>query len=79
MINNLDRKIVESFDRIRKIYLLEKFENPSEDTEDILKNNVQNEDFLMNLKSTIELIIESGLETKIINFENLLDLKNLPF
>jgi len=77
MINNLDRKIVESFDRIRKIYLLEKFENPSEDTEDILKNNVQNEDFLMNLKSTIELIIESGLETKIINFENLLDLKNL--
>ncbi len=77
MITNLDPKIIDAFDRIRKVYLLEKFENLSEGTEDILKNNINNEDYLMNTKSTIELIIESRYENKISEFEDLFDLTDL--
>ena len=53
MIINLNPEIIEAFDKTRKVYLLEKFDNPSEGTEDILKNNLQNEDYLIDVKSTI--------------------------
>jgi hypothetical protein len=70
----LTPEITNAFDTIRKVYLLEKFENPSDGTEGILKNNLDNEDYLIDLKSTIELIIESGLEKKISEFEDLFNL-----
>ncbi|KON26974.1 hypothetical protein AC481_06070 [miscellaneous Crenarchaeota group archaeon SMTZ-80] len=76
MITNLNPEIIEAFDKIRKVYLLENFENLSEGTEDILKNNIHNEDYLLNIKSTIELIIESGYENKISEFEDLFDLRD---
>ena len=76
MITNLTLEITDAFEKIRKVYLLEKFENLSEGTEDILKNNLDNEDYLIELKSTIELIIESGLENKISEFENLFNLND---
>ena len=77
MIINLNPEIIEAFDRIRKVYLLEKFENLSEVTEDILKNNIKNEDYLIAIKSTIDLIIESGYENKITEFEDLFNLTDL--
>ncbi len=81
MITNLSPEIIDAFDRIRKVYLLEKFENISEGTEDILKkyfqNEDQNEDYLIQIKSTIELIIESKFENKIKEFEDLFDLQDL--
>ena len=77
MITNLNPETIDAFDKIRKVYLLEKFENLSEGTEDILKSNLQNEDYLMDIKSTIELIIESKFETKISEFEDLFDLPDL--
>ena len=77
MITNLNPETIDAFDKIRKVYLLEKFENLSEKTEDILKSNLQDEDFLMDIKSTIELIIESKFENKISEFEDLFDLPDL--
>lgn len=77
MIINLNPEIIEAFDKTRKVYLLEKFENLSEGTEDILKNNLQNEDYLMEIKSTIDLIIESGYENRITEFEDLFNLTDL--
>ncbi len=74
MINAITPGIVDAFDKLRKVYLLEKFENRSEGTEDILKSNLQNEDYLMDIKSTIELIIESNLEKKVSDFEDLFEL-----
>jgi hypothetical protein len=71
---SINPDIIGALDRVRKVYLLERFDNLSEKTEDILENNVQNEDFLIELKSTIELIIESKLEYKIKEFDELLDL-----
>lgn len=77
MINTINPEIIDAFDKLRKVYLLEKFENLSEGTEDILKNNLQNEEFLIDVKSTIELIIESKLEKNIREFEELFDLLDL--
>ena len=77
MITNLNPETIDAFDKIRKVYLLEKFENLSEKTEDILKSNLQDEDYLMDIKSTIELIIESKFENKISEFEDLFDLPDL--
>lgn len=77
MITNLNPETIDAFDKIRKVYLLEKFENLSEGTKDILKSNLQNEDYLMDIKSTIELIIESKFENKISEFEDLFDLPDL--
>ena len=77
MITNLNPETIDAFDRIRKVYLLEKFENLSEDTEDVLKSNMDNEDYLMEIKSTIELIIESKIENKISEFEELFVLPDL--
>jgi len=77
MITAITPEITNVFDRIRKVYLLEKFENLPESTEDILKNNFKNEDYLIDLKSTIELIIESKLENKIGEFEDLFELPDL--
>ncbi len=77
MIINLNPEIIEAFDKTRKVYLLEKFENLSEGTEDILKNNLQNEDYLIAIKSTIDLIIESGYEKTILEFEDLFNLTDL--
>ena len=77
MINNITSEITDAFDKVRKVYLLEKFENLSEGTEDILKSNLQNEEYLMDVKSTIELIIESKFEKKVSEFENLFDLPDL--
>jgi len=57
LIPNLNPEIINAFDKLRKVYLLEKFENSSEGTKDILKDNVQNEEYLIDVKSTIELII----------------------
>ncbi|MFX1256717.1 MAG: hypothetical protein ACFFAN_02575 [Promethearchaeota archaeon] len=74
MIPNLNPEIIDAFERIRKVYLLEKFENLSEGTEDILKSNLQNEDYLIDIKSTIELIMESQLENKVSEFEEIFDL-----
>ena len=74
MITNINPEIIDAFDKIRKVYLLEKFENLSESTEDILQNNLQNEEYLIEIKSTIELIIESKLEDKISDFEDLFNL-----
>ena len=74
MIPNLNPEIIDAFDKIRKVYILEKFENLSESTEDILQNNLQNEEYLIEIKSTIELIIESKLEDKISDFEDLFNL-----
>jgi len=36
LINNINPEIIDAFDKLRKVYLLEKFENLSEGTEDIL-------------------------------------------
>jgi len=47
MIISLNPEILDAFDKLRKVYLLEKFENLSEGTEDILKSNLQNEEYLM--------------------------------
>ena len=77
MIITINPEIIDAFDKLRKVYLLEKFENLSEGTEDILKSNLQNEEYLMDVKSTIELIIESKFETKISEFEELFDLQDL--
>ena len=77
MITNLNPEIIDAFDKIRKVYILEKFENLSESTEDILKNNLQNEEYLINIKSTIDLIIDSKFEDKISDFEDLFNLTNL--
>ena len=77
MITNLTPEIIDAFDKLRKVYLIEKFENGSEGTEEILKDNVQNEDYLIDVKSTIELIIESKLEEKVKEFEELFDLPAL--
>jgi len=77
LINNITSEIIDAFDKLRKVYLLEKFENLSEGTEDILKSNLQNEVYLMDIKSTIELIIESKFENKISEFEDLFDLPDL--
>ncbi|TFG24211.1 MAG: hypothetical protein EU529_04880 [Promethearchaeota archaeon] len=77
MITNLNPETIDAFDKIRKVYLLEKFENLSEETEDILKSNLENEEYLMDIKSTIELIIESKFENKISEFEELFDLPDL--
>ncbi len=78
MITNLSPEIIDAFDKIRKVYLLERFENLSEGTEDILKkNNFQDEDYLIEIKSTIELIIESKFENKIKEYEELFDLQDL--
>ena len=77
MINNLNPEIIDAFDKLRKVYLLEKFENLSEGTEDILKSNLQNEEYLMDIKSTIELIIESKFENQISEFEEIFDLPDL--
>ena len=77
MIANLTSEIIDAFNKLRKVYLLEKFENISEGTEDVLKNNLQNEDYLMDVKSTVEFIIESKLEEKVEEFEELFDLPAL--
>jgi len=77
LIITINPEIIDAFDKLRKVYLLEKFENLSEGTEDILKSNLQNEEYLMDVKSTIELIIESKFETKISEFEELFDLQDL--
>jgi hypothetical protein len=77
LITNLNPEIIDAFDKIRKVYILEKFENLSESTEDILKNNLQNEEYLINIKSTIDLIIDSKFEDKISDFEDLFNLTNL--
>ena len=77
MAINITPEITDAFDKVRKVYLLEKFENLSEGTEDILKSNLQNEVYLMDIKSTIELIIESKFENKISEFEDLFDLQDL--
>lgn len=77
MIPNLNPEIINAFDKLRKVYLLEKFENSSEGTKDILKDNVQNEEYLIDVKSTIELIIESKLEERVKDFEELFDLSAL--
>ncbi|MFX1338467.1 MAG: hypothetical protein ACFFDK_07645 [Promethearchaeota archaeon] len=77
MINTINSEIIDAFDKLRKVYLLEKFENLYESTEHILKNNLQNEDYLMDVKSTIELIIESKFENKVSEFEELFDLPDL--
>ena len=77
MISNLNPETIDAFDKIRKVYLLEKFENLSEGTEDVLKSNLDNEDYLMDIKSTIELIIESKFENKISEFEDLFNLPDL--
>lgn len=77
MIINLNPETIDAFDKIRKVYLLEKFENLSEETEDILRSNLENEEDLMDIKSTIELIIESKFENKISEFEELFDLPDL--
>jgi len=77
MAINITPEIIDAFDKLRKVYLLEKFENLSEGTEDILKSNLQNEDYLMDIKSTIELIIESKFENNISEFEDLFDLQDL--
>ena len=77
MIININPEIINAFEKLRKVYLIEKFENISEETEDILKDNVQNEDYLIDVKSTIELIIESNLEEKVKDFEELFDLPTL--
>ncbi|MFW9942825.1 MAG: hypothetical protein ACFFFT_17455 [Candidatus Thorarchaeota archaeon] len=77
MIPNLNPETIDAFEKIRKVYLLEKFENLSEGTEDVLKSNLENEDYLMDIKSTIELIIESKFENKISEFEELFDLTDL--
>ena len=77
MITNLTPEIIDAFDKLRKVYLIEKFENGSEGTEEILKDNAQNEDYLIDVKSTIELIIESKLEEKVKEFEELFDLPAL--
>ncbi|MFX1393374.1 MAG: hypothetical protein ACFFAH_07350 [Promethearchaeota archaeon] len=74
MITNLTPEIIDAFDRLRKVYLLENFEDLSKATEDILKNNIRNEDYLLNIKSTIELIIESEYENKINKFEDYFNL-----
>ena len=76
MINSVNPEIIDAFDKLRKIYLLENFENLTERTEDILKSNLQNEDYLMDIKSTIELIIESNLEKQVRDFEDLFDLQD---
>jgi hypothetical protein len=44
LINKVNSEIINA---LRKVYLLEKFENLSEGTEDILKSNLQNEEYLM--------------------------------
>ena len=77
MINTINHEIIDAFDKLRKVYLLEKFENLSEGTESILKSNLQNEDYLMEVKSTVELIIDSKFETKVSEFEELFDLQAL--
>jgi hypothetical protein len=77
LINTINPEIVDAFDKLRKVYLLEKFENLSESTEDILKSNFPNEDYLMDIKSTIELIIESKLEKNVSEFEDLFELLDL--
>lgn len=77
MIANLTSEIIDAFDKLRKVYLLEKFENISEGTEDVLKNNLQNEDYLIDVKSTIDLIIDSKFEEKVKEFEELFDLPAL--
>ena len=74
MITDINSEIIEAFDKIRKVYLLEKFENLSESTENILKTHLHNEDYLLDIKSTIDLIVESKLEENISNFEDLLNL-----
>ena len=74
MITDINPEIREAFDKIRKVYLLEKFENLSESTEDILIKNLHNEEYLLDIKSTIDLIVESKLEESIRNFEDLLNL-----
>ena len=77
MAINITPEIIDAFDKLRKVYLLEKFEDLSEGAEDILKSNLQNEDYLMDIKSTIELIIESKFENNISEFEDLFDLQDL--
>lgn len=77
MINKVNPEIIDAFDKIRRVYLLEKFENISESTEEILSNNLSHEEYLRDIKSTIELIIESKLEDNVQNFEELFNLKDL--
>jgi hypothetical protein len=77
LINSVNSEIINAFDKLRKVYLIEKFENLSESTEDILISNLQNEDYLMDIKSTIELIIESRIEKKVSDFEELFELPDL--
>ncbi|TFG06143.1 MAG: hypothetical protein EU539_08450 [Promethearchaeota archaeon] len=76
MTININPEIIDAFEKVRKIYLFEKFENPTERTEDILRKNLANEDYLVNIKSTIDLIIESKLENSISDFEELFNLPN---
>ena len=54
MITNLTSEIIDAFNKLRKVYLIEKFENSSEGTEDILKDNAQNEDYLIDIKNGLE-------------------------
>ncbi|MBD3338778.1 MAG: hypothetical protein GF353_06710 [Candidatus Lokiarchaeota archaeon] len=76
MTTTEDSEIIRAFDRLRKVYLLENFQDRSESTENILKNYLDNEDFLIELKSTVELIIESKLEDKISKFDDLFNLSD---
>jgi len=77
MITELNPKIIEAFDKVRKIYLLHGFENIAEETKKVLKPNLQNEKYLMEIKSTIELIIESQLEEKLTEFDEYFTIPHL--
>ncbi len=77
MITELSPKIIEAFDRVRKIYFLQGFERISKETKNILKSNLKNEEYLMDIKSTIELIIESQYEEKLTEFDEFFILPHL--
>jgi hypothetical protein len=77
MIPELNPKIIDAFDKVKKIYLLQGFENIAEETKKVLKSNLQNEQYLMGIKSTIELIIESQLEEKLTEFDEFFTLPHL--
>lgn len=77
MVNKLDPKLIEAFDRVRKVYLLKGFEDISVETKDILPSNIKNETYVMDLKSTIELIMESKLEDQLANFHEFFALSDL--
>jgi hypothetical protein len=77
MVLELAPKIIDAFDNLRKIYLLQGFENRSMETEDILRSNLDNKEYLMSIKSRIELIIESQLEEHLNSVDDFFALPNL--